>query len=180
MMRLGQTHIATLRKTVSVFLLDVSGKLLHEAETRRQRNGIMLSAAKTPPFAKLQMPIWTAFGWYRYQICNGGVTASAEPAYGAGYGTHEVGLKEPNSLSLYDMCGNVWEWCWDSCQTTDEYSTYEVDPITGVPADSCRALRGGSWGIDATCCDIPSKLIEYEFYRSARYGFRLVRTATAE
>ena len=119
-------------------------------------------------------------GWYRYNICNGGVTSSAEPAAGVGYGTHETGLKAPNSLSLYDMCGNVWEWCWDSCQTTDEYSTYEVDPITGVPADSCRALRGGSWGIDATCCDIPSKLIEYEFYRSARYGFRLVRTATAE
>lgn len=118
--------------------------------------------------------------WYRYNICNGGVTASAEPAYGAGYGTHEVGLKEPNSLSLYDMCGNIWEWCWDSCKTTDDNSTFEVDPISGVPADSCRALRGGSWGIDATCCDIPSRLVEYEFYRSARYGFRIVRTGNAE
>ena len=120
-------------------------------------------------------------GWYRYNICNGGVTASAEPAASkAGYGTHEVGLKAPNSLSIYDMCGNVWEWCWDSCKTTDEHSTFAVEPISGVPADSCRALRGGSWGIDASCCDIPSRLVEYEFYRSARYGFRVVRTGTAD
>jgi formylglycine-generating enzyme required for sulfatase activity len=118
-------------------------------------------------------------GWYKYNICNGGVTSNKEPAAGAGYGTHETGLKAPNSLSLFDMCGNVWEWCWDSCKTTDDNSTFEVDPISGVPADSCRALRGGSWGIDASCCDIPSRLVEYEFYRSARYGFRLVRTGAA-
>jgi len=119
-----------------------------------------------------------SIAWYRYNICNGGVSSDVEPAAGAGYGTHEVGLKEPNTLSLYDMCGNVWEWCWDSCQTTDDNSTFEVDPLDGVPTDSCRALRGGSWGIDATCCDIPSRLVEYEFYRSARYGFRIVRTGT--
>ena len=121
-----------------------------------------------------------SIAWYRYNICNGGVSTDEEPAAGVGYGTHEVGLKAPNTLSLYDMCGNVWEWCWDSCQTTDDNSTFEVDPLEGVPADSCRALRGGSWGIDATCCDIPSRLVEYEFYRSARYGFRIVRTATTD
>ena len=119
-------------------------------------------------------------GWYRYNICNNGVTSPIEPTYGVGYGTHEVGLKAPNSLSLYDLCGNVWEWCWDMCKTTDENSTSSVDPVPGVPDDSCRALRGGSWGIEASCCDIPSRLIEYEFYRSARYGFRLVRTGAAD
>ncbi|MCR4939798.1 MAG: SUMF1/EgtB/PvdO family nonheme iron enzyme [Treponemataceae bacterium] len=119
-------------------------------------------------------------GWYRYNICAGGVSSETEPAFGAGYGTHEVGLKEPNSLSIYDMCGNVWEWCWDSCDTTDDNSTFAIDPLEGIPEDSCRALRGGSWGIDATCCDIPSRLVEYESYRSTRYGFRLVRTAGVE
>lgn len=118
--------------------------------------------------------------WYRYNICNGGVSSADEPAFGVGYGTHETGLKEPNSLSIYDMSGNVWEWCWDSSDTSDINSTYDVDPIEGIPADSCRALRGGSWGIAASCCEVTSRLVEYESYRSARYGFRLVRTASAE
>jgi formylglycine-generating enzyme required for sulfatase activity len=60
----------------------------------------------------------------------------------SGYMTHEVGLKPANVWGLYDMHGNVWEWCW-AC-----YGTYPVDGLTdycGLVAGDDRILRGGSW-----------------------------------
>jgi len=54
--------------------------------------------------------------------------------------THEVGRKAQNGLGIYDMSGNVWEWCWDW------YGTYTggTDP-TGAPSGTKRVLRGGYW-----------------------------------
>jgi len=60
------------------------------------------------------------------------------------YETKPVGLKFPNSLGLYDMSGNVWEWCWD--RFDDNY--YKGSPIenpTGPSEGPLRVLRGGSW-----------------------------------
>ncbi|MCL2443967.1 MAG: formylglycine-generating enzyme family protein, partial [Treponema sp.] len=57
--------------------------------------------------------------------------------------THEVGKKAPNSLGIYDMSGNVAEWCWDWFGIYT--STTKIDP-TGAPSGTNRVIRGGSWG----------------------------------
>jgi formylglycine-generating enzyme required for sulfatase activity len=63
--------------------------------------------------------------------------------------THPVGKKHPNALGLYDMHGNVWEWCWNGWDA-DEYSRLAkqapVDDPVGPSQTSLRVIRGGCWG----------------------------------
>jgi formylglycine-generating enzyme required for sulfatase activity len=58
--------------------------------------------------------------------------------------THEVGLKPPNAWGLYDMHGNVFEWCWDTSLNDDYAGGTQTDP-TGAASGSYKILRGGSW-----------------------------------
>ena len=60
--------------------------------------------------------------------------------------TQPVGQKQCNAWGLYDMLGNVWEWCADDLRTYEAASV--VDPA-GPPKSAQRALRGGSWDFDA-------------------------------
>ena len=90
--------------------------------------------------------------------------------------THEVGKKQANALGLYDMSGNVWEWCWDWYGSSSGYPSGTEDPA-GPDAGSSRVDRGGSWGNSASNCTVSHRSNDYPYYRYYYYGFRLVRSA---
>jgi formylglycine-generating enzyme required for sulfatase activity len=80
--------------------------------------------------------------------------------------THPVGSKQPNAWGLYDMHGNVWEWCHD--WHVDYPSGTAADP-TGAERGLMRVIRGGSWRYSAViwrCGFEPS-------YREHDFGFRV-------
>ena len=92
------------------------------------------------------------------------------------YGTKRVGTKRPNQFGLYDMSGNVWEWCQDCWQ-----SSYSGAPTDGSAWESPyygphRVVRGGYWNYDARYCRSADRNAFNPDPRDADVGFRLLRS----
>ena len=88
----------------------------------------------------------------------------------SGNTTHPVAQKQPNAWGLYDMHGNVWEWCRD---WYGHYPGGSVTDPTGPSSGSQRVLRGGGWNADARNCRSASRDWYSPVYRSYTLGFRL-------
>ncbi|MDR2809864.1 MAG: SUMF1/EgtB/PvdO family nonheme iron enzyme [Tannerellaceae bacterium] len=101
-------------------------------------------------------PVLGACGWY---YSNSGAT------------THEVGRKAANELGIYDMSGNVREWCND---WFDYYSSADAENPQGPDSGSTKVNRGGSWTTPAVNCRNTYRHADYPTEASQDLGFRLV------
>jgi formylglycine-generating enzyme required for sulfatase activity len=87
------------------------------------------------------------------------------------YGAHPVGTKAANGAGIYDMSGNVWEWCWDWYDSGDISSgTDPAGPVSGA----FRVVRGGNWTFSAAFCGVAYRNYNYPYGKLSSLGFRVV------
>ena len=93
----------------------------------------------------------------------------------AGGRTHPAGQKRATANGLYDLCGNVWEWCHDRYDTGYYARSRDADNPAGPPDGGERTLRGGSWNNSGKHCRIANRNSRYPDFRDGSVGFRIMR-----
>lgn len=148
-----QTFIAKLNEMLKAKLGGKTFRLPTEAEWEYAARG----GSKSYPYAYSGSDLLSLVAWY---------------ADNSGDMTHPVGTKTTNVLGLYDMTGNVWEWCSDWYGENYYSSSPQVDP-TGPDTGSYRVLRGGCWSNTEKHSRVAFRNCYFPNYRSSTYGFRL-------
>jgi len=113
---------------------------------------------------------YNSSGSYSYDVSP---TRGYHPAYATGGSPHTspIGSFEANKHAVYDMAGNLFEWCWDS------YGPYKLDPQAnprGPSGGNCRVLRGGSWDSHAKACRVTERGCDSPDRSYTNSGFRSV------
>ena len=90
----------------------------------------------------------------------------------SGSSTHIVGSKRANALGIYDMSGNVWEWCKD--WYANSYVSYDTNNPVGPSSGSSRVYRGGGWSNGASGCRVTNRSYRSPGSRDFNFGFRVV------
>lgn len=88
--------------------------------------------------------------------------------------THKVGTKEPNELGLYDMSGNIFEWCEDWYDSNHYSISSKNNPVNSSKSKS-KVLRGGSYFNDNNSCISSYRTGDYPYEYYSNFGFRLCR-----
>jgi formylglycine-generating enzyme len=122
---------------------------------------------------------WSNANYYAYPVSAGGypydvnAKEGSDPTYAVGDApyTSPVGSLSANACGLYDMAGNMWEWCWDSFGSYS--SDAQVDPRGPAPG-YYRVLRGGAWSDFALQCRVSFRWSQGSGTRYNYYGFRSV------
>ena len=114
-----------------------------------------------------------AVGWYCYNNITGKTGDEDVITDVSGQGTHQVGKKAANRLGIYDMSGNVREWCYDWYDTITTATAPQ-----GASSGVFRVIRGGSWGSGANSASVSFRYYSYLYYRVGGLGFRVVRASS--
>jgi formylglycine-generating enzyme required for sulfatase activity len=112
-------------------------------------------------------PEWTQIIDYAWNSAN---TVFAGQEY-----AHVVGQLLPNGWGLYDMIGNVSEWCEDDWHNTYTGAPTDGQPWNDSPRGSVRVTRGGNWGQTNNLCRAAARLSQEPSNSGVLFGFRIVR-----